>query len=705
VVEPIYYKVSFRTRSRNLVRNAGSPGFLELVMKRHLLVATAGHIDHGKTALVKALTGTDTDRLPDEKRRQITIDLGFACLELDQVLLGIVDVPGHGRFVKNMLAGATGVDLAMLIVAADESVKPQTREHLEILEYLRLKAGVVVVTKCDLAEPDWIELVEQEIDELTEGTFLESAPKIRVSARTGAGIGDLRQALATVADEIAARQIGLGQGGDSRSSRGQPVQPQQGADQKGGAQPREVQNPFRMAIDRVFTLPGHGTIVTGSVASGHVRVGDELELQPQDQPVRVRTLQSHETSVDEVGAGQRAAINLTDVHYTEIGRGQNLSAAGVLCNSRCVTVHLRLSAHARAPLKSRRRIRFHIGTAEIQAMVTLLGCASLRPGETALAQLFLMEDTVCVWGQPFVLRNVSPVYTLGGGQVLDCQAVKIRRLDEVVHQNLTDLASENPVRRAAAAAYFRGARNWQPADLFVLAGVDDCQGIVDQLLREKVLGQFSLGHGKTRLLHRDVVAELFLHIEKFLALEHGQTPLSSLVEVSRISKYFGALDADLLRALLASLEEAGRLVVLPRGVALSAWKPQLSESQDALLRQIVDSFKTASFSPPSPADLCQQLGQQPKAIEGLLQVAAESNSLIKINNNLYLHSDVAQRAKDLLTENMSNGRALTLSAIKTLLNTSRKIAVPYCEYLDNSGFTRRDGVLRQLARQGATPAP
>ncbi|MCH2115762.1 MAG: selenocysteine-specific translation elongation factor [Pirellulales bacterium] len=645
-------------------------------MKQHLLVATAGHIDHGKTALVKALTGTDTDRLPDEKRRQITIDLGFASLKLEHLVLGIVDVPGHQRFVKNMLAGATGVDLAMLIVAADEGVKPQTREHVEILEYLRLKVGVVVVTKCDLVEPDWIELVEQEIGELTEGTFLERAATVRVSAQTGAGIAELRQVLGTAADRIAALHVQGGQANDDCA-------------------------PFRMAIDRVFTLPGHGTVVTGSVASGRVCVGDELELQPQSQQVRVRMLQTHETAVDAIGCGQRAAVNLTGVRYSQIDRGQNLATPGALGKSRCVTVELRMSPHARSPLKNRSRVRFHIGTAEVQGMISLFGNPSLRPGQAATAQIFLSEDAVCVWGQPFVLRNISPVYTLGGGRVLDCDAVKLRRLNDVVEQHLSNLASDTPVHRAAAAAYFRGTRKWQREDLFGLAGVEECQVLIERLVQENTVEQLELGHGRTRLMHCEVVADLNQHIEKFLGIEHEKRPLNRFVEISRISKYFGALDGELLKALLRSLEGAGRIVMRPQGVALSAWKPKLSEGQDGLLQQIVEQYKKASFSPPSAEQLGAQFGQRPEAIASLLKVASESQSLIQINTTLYLHSEAEQDAKLLLAQNMSGGRALTVSQIKTLLNTSRKIAVPFCEYLDQSGFTTRDGALRQLARPGA----
>ncbi|MFP6621742.1 MAG: selenocysteine-specific translation elongation factor, partial [Pirellulaceae bacterium] len=304
-------------------------------MTTDLILGTAGHIDHGKTALIRALTGTETDRLPEEKRRGITIELGFAELQLDAFRLGIVDVPGHERFVRNMLAGASGMDLAMLVVAADDSIKPQTREHLEILRLLRLKAGVIVITKCDLAEDDWIQLVEEEVRELCQGTVLATAPVVRTSAETGEGIEELRQALLACA-----RQAAENLSDDLQDA------------------------PFRMAIDRVFTMAGHGTVVTGSVTSGQVKLGAELEIQPDAIPVRVRGLQNHEDSVERVFRGQRAAINLAGIHHNDLSRGRELAAPGHLASHRILTVSLHLLGNAQRKIKKRHQVRLHVGTAE-----------------------------------------------------------------------------------------------------------------------------------------------------------------------------------------------------------------------------------------------------------------------------------------------------------------------------------------------------
>src|SRR5436309_4778766 len=363
-------------------------------MPRDLILGTAGHIDHGKTSLVKALTGIDTDRLPEEKARGITIDIGFATLDLGDFRLGIVDVPGHERFIKNMLAGATGIDLAILVVAADDSVMPQTREHLEILRLLGLRHGVIALTKCDLVDETTREVAELEIRELVQGSFLESAPIVRTSANTGEGLEALKTAITEVCRKI---------------------------------EDRPGHEGFRLAIDRSFIVQGHGTVVTGSVTSGSVRVGEEVEWLPRGEKVRIRSLQNHDRPVEEVHRGQRAAINLAGVHHEDVVRGQEIATPGYLTPSRTVTVRLHCLRDARRAIKHRLPVRFHVGTAEVMGTVSLLDCDSIEPGGWGLAQLFLEEPATTVWGQAFVLRTSSATQTLGGGQVLQPLARKFRR--------------------------------------------------------------------------------------------------------------------------------------------------------------------------------------------------------------------------------------------------------------------------------------
>ncbi|HEY8505996.1 MAG TPA: selenocysteine-specific translation elongation factor, partial [Gemmataceae bacterium] len=325
-------------------------------MPRDLVLGTAGHIDHGKTALVRALTGIDCDRLPEEKERGITIDIGFAHLDAGGFHLGIVDVPGHERFVKNMLAGATGIDLALLVVDANESVMPQTREHLEILCLLGLRQGVIALTKCDLADEATREVAELEVRELVKGTFLEDAPLIRTSAQTGEGVEELKAAIAAACAKVAGRR---------------------------------EDEPFRLAIDRAFVVQGHGTVVTGTVWSGRLRAGEEVEWLPSGQRVRVRALHHHNEPREEVHRGQRAAVNLAGVPHEQVRRGQEIATPGYLVPSRVLTVRVQASPEQRRPLKHRLPVRLHLGTAEVMATAALLDCDAVEPGGWALAQLFL----------------------------------------------------------------------------------------------------------------------------------------------------------------------------------------------------------------------------------------------------------------------------------------------------------------------------
>src|SRR3954469_25522960 len=401
-------------------------------MPRDLILGTAGHIDHGKTSLVKALTGIDCDRLPEEKARGITIDIGFAHLALGDYRLGIVDVPGHERFVKNMLAGATGIDLALLVVAADDSVMPQTREHLEILKLLGLRHGLIALTKADLVDDTTREVVGLEVRELVRDSFLADAPVVATSAQTGFGIAELKAALADVCRRATVNEAGEW---------------------------------FRLPIDRAFVVQGHGTVVTGSVVSGAVTVGDELDWHKGDgsvERIRVRGLNNHGEAVPEAHRGQRAAVNLAGVPHEQVFRGQELAAPGYLVPSKVLTVRLSTSPEFRRPIKHRLPARLHVGTAEVMATVSLLDCDTVEPGQWGLAQLFLDDPVTTVWGQPFVLRDSSAEHTLGGGQVLQPSAVKVRRRHLEVLERVEKLWSDDPEPRVLAAAWFAGYHGFAP---------------------------------------------------------------------------------------------------------------------------------------------------------------------------------------------------------------------------------------------------
>lgn len=637
-------------------------------MTTDLILGTAGHIDHGKSSLIRALTGVDPDRLPEEKRRGITIELGFAELLLDGFRLGIVDVPGHERFVRNMLAGATGMDIALLVVAADDSVKPQTREHLEILRLLDLDAGVIALTKIDLVDPDWAALVEEEIRAVVADSFLSSSPIVRTSTTTGEGLEALKARLLESARRVAA---------SSRMAR--------------------AEGPFRMAIDRTFSIAGHGTVVTGSVSSGRTAVGKELIIEPGGLKARVRGIQNHDRAVDEIQRGQRAAINLGGVHHDQIRRGQELCAPGHLVPSRLVTAALTILESAPRPLKNRSRVRVHVGTAELLATVRLLDADQLPPGQSGLAQLFLSEAAVTVWSQPLVIRCESPVITVGGGRVLDPGAERIRKPNEDTIRMLGLYQSSDPIERASAALYFAGLRDWQPGDLARTAGIDAFEAATDALRQRGELCEIRVSPTRNLHVHALILTQLCNRVAVVLDQLHDEFPLRTVFDRSALANRFRYLDEQILQACLKRMVAEGRLKFGPAGVSLVGRGPKLSQNEQKLLNELVEKFRDAGVQAPSLKECQAQATKNQAAVGQLLALAAANGDLVELASEIYLHADVERGIREQLRGLLANGHGLTLSEIREILNTTRKYAVPLCEYLDRIGFTKRQGDVRVLA--------
>ncbi len=635
-------------------------------MPRDLILGTAGHIDHGKTSLVKALTGIDCDRLPEEKARGITIDIGFATLDLGDFRLGIVDVPGHERFIKNMLAGATGIDLVVLIVAADDSVMPQTREHLEILRLLGIRHGLIALTKCDLVDETTQEVVDLEIRELVRGSFLEQAPIIRTSAHSGQGIPELKAALAEVCQKVEART---------------------GAEW------------FRVAIDRSFIVQGHGTVVTGSVTAGTVRVGDEVEWQPRGQRVRVRSLQNHDRPVEEVHRGMRAAINLAGVHCEDVVRGQELATPGYLVPSRVLTVRLHCLAEVRRPIKHRAPVRFHLGTAEIMGAVSLLDCDAVEPGGWGLAQVFLEEPATAVWGQPFVVRGPSATYTLGGGQVLQPAAKKVRRRHLETLERIEKLWGGDAKERALTVAWFGGFSGFTPADLVRGANLapDQAPEVIKELQAAGRLAEVAVGQARKLLLHADMLKELDERILGNLARLHEEFPLMATHDRQRMQSQLDYIGDDaLVHAAVDRLLQQKKLVGDLRRVARADHKPKLSGNQRKLKDKIVATYQEAGFQPPEPASFANQAAGNAAVLKDLFEVCVAEGLLAPIAEGVYLHGDAEAEMRRRVAEKLAGGAGATVAEIRDLLGTTRKFAVPLCEYLDRVGVTRREGDLRFL---------
>ncbi len=633
-------------------------------MARDLILGTAGHIDHGKTALVKALTGIDCDRLPEEKKRGITIDIGFASLDLPPYRLGIVDVPGHERFVKNMLAGATGIDLALLVVAADDSVMPQTREHLEILRLLGLRHGVIALTKCDLVDATTREVVELEVRELVQGSFLENAALIGTSAHTGLGIDALKTAIADACAHVEERQ---------------------------GKQW------FRLAIDRAFVVQGHGTVVTGSATSGSVGVGDELEWQPRGETIRVRSLQNHDQSVQELHRGQRAAINLAGVRHEDVVRGQELATPGYLRPSRVLTVRLYCSADMKRPIKHRLPVRFHLGTSELMGTLSLLDCDSIAPGQWGLAQIFLESDATATWGQPFVVRASSGEETLGGGQVLQPVTRKVRRRHLEITERIETLWTGDARSRALTVAWFGGFSGFTAADLVRGAnlGPDEASQMIEQLKNAGELDDLAVGTSRRLLLHKDMIHELEDRVLTALSRLHEQFPLMSTHDRQKVQSqldYVG--DDQLVHAAVDRLIAHKQLIGDLRRLGRADFKPKLSANLRKLKDKLIAAFREARFQPPEPASFAGAAGGNAANLNDLLEVCVAEGHLARITDDIYLHVDAEAEMRRRVTERLQTAPGLTVADIRDLLGTTRKYAVPLCEYLDRVGVTRREGDLR-----------
>jgi selenocysteine-specific elongation factor len=636
-----------------------------VVMYTDLILGTAGHIDHGKTSLVRALTGVDTDRLPEEKERGITIEPGFARLQVGPYCLGIVDVPGHERFIRQMLSGATGMDMVMLVIAANESIKPQTVEHLDILRLLDLPAGIIVITKSDLVDADWLALVEDEVRELVRDSFLTNAPIVRTSATTGAGLDELQRTLAEVATRVIEHENRF-----------------------------RILAPFRMAIDRSFSVAGHGAVVTGSVASGTAEVGATLMIEPGQYTVRVRSLQNHDTAATTVHRGQRAAINITGIDHHQIVRGQEITAPGHLAESKLMSVRLRLLASAPRPLKDRTRVRLHLGTADLAANVRLLEADELRPGQSGLAQVFLSDPAVATNQQPFVIRAESPAATIGGGRILGPNALRLSRSDTDALALLRDLGSDHPERRLAASIYLTPLGLWKKELAPRLAAVIDPEPILADLKARGEILEKPISPSQAIVVHALTLKQIAGRIADTLSRLHDDNPLRLDFAVTMLEQRFEYLPAKAIFDLsLQQLVSARTVSRHGMNVALAGRGPNLSKSERKLLEDLVSAVRAGGVQPPDAKQLRELAPKSKDSVANLLQLATAAGDLCYVADDFYLHRDALAEIQSKLLAQSGNG-GFTVSQMREWLNTTRKYAVPLAEYLDKIQFTRREGDLR-----------
>lgn len=634
-----------------------------------LIVGTAGHIDHGKSALVRALTGTDPDRLPEEKRRGITIDLGFADLELDNLRIGFVDVPGHERFVKNMLAGAHGIDLLALVIAADEGVMPQTREHFDICRLLGVSNGLVVITKTDLVDEEMLALVEDDARGLIAGSFLEGAPLVSVSSRTGAGL-----------DQLKSRLIELGQ----------------------RVPPRSRDFTTRLPIDRAFSMKGFGAVVTGTLISGQIKEGDELELLPSQVNVRVRGLQVHNKSVHEAHAGQRTAVNLAGIDKAQIERGMVLGPVGRLRPTQIIDAWIDVLPGAARALRSRSRVRFHIGAAEVLGRVRVLEEGlQIAAGSGGLAQFRLEAPVVAVHGDRFILRSYSPAETIAGGVIVDPFASKHRARDMArARQLLRSLMQEE---RTAKFEGFVRASGVQGARIVELAAATGWTNEVLSKVASEVqqhggvieVGGLYIARESFDSLSAAVLAELERH--------HKREPLArGMLRETLREKVFAHSAPELFNGVIAQLEARGKVVSEKDIVRSSGHSVGLSDRDLELSNRIEEIYLTAGVEAPSLDEAMTKANvaaPQRAQARKLLQLLLDEGKLVRIQGEMFMHAKVIAELKTKLHTYASlhePDRLIDVPTFKDLAGVSRKYAIPLLEYFDREQVTRRAGDKRLI---------
>jgi selenocysteine-specific elongation factor len=629
---------------------------------KSIIVGTAGHIDHGKTALVKALTGIDADRLEEEKRRGITIDLGFAHMDLptpggETLRLGFVDVPGHERFVRNMLAGVGGIDLVLLVIAADEAIKPQTREHFDILQLLGVLRGITVLTKSDAVDAETLDVVRLEVEEYLRGTFLDDPKSIlAVSSLTGAGLEELKRAMVAAAAEV---------------------------------RPRDSHAIPRLPIDRVFTMKGFGTVVTGTLVAGTIRREDELEVFPTGQRVRVRGVQVHGESADAAVAGQRTALNLAGASTDQLARGMTLAPPATFRKTRLADVSLRLLASAARPLKNRARVHFHSYTMETVVEIALHGTRQAAPGSQAIARIKLPEAALLLPGDRFILRQFSPVVTIGGGIVLD--ATPVTRLANA-GQFLDILAAGN----SEAALTARISRTkWKGVSISELVAETGWTRTTLDTRLAAMVAAGTVARAGERYLHSPALKTLKALIASVVADFHRKNSLVGGIsreelraQVETSPEVFEAAVALSIRE--KEIEFANDLVRLPgHGVVM---KDEEFESK----QKIEDAFAAAGLKVPALHEVIAGLKIDKVRAQKIVTLLLRDKVLVKISDGLVFHRSALQQLRSQLMAYKTKSTKIDVAKFKELSDVSRKYAIPLLEYLDRERVTRRVGDAREI---------
>ena len=630
---------------------------------KQIILGTAGHIDHGKTSLIKALTGIDTDRLKEEKERGITIELGFAHLDLPGgKRLGIVDVPGHEKFVKNMVAGATGIDLVALVIAADEGVMPQTREHLEICKILKVRHGLVVLTKIDMVDEDWLDLVKEDVMDYLSETFLADAPLVEVSSVSGQGIKELVRVLDELVLEIPERDLG---------------------------------HVFRLPIDRVFTMKGFGTVITGTSVSGKIRTGDDVTVYPKGIVSKIRGIQVHNKEVTEVRAGLRTAVNLQGMERAVLRRGNVLATKDSLRPTYMVDVHLELLNSSPRKLKNRAKARFHTGTSEIISTVVLLDRDVLEPGDECFAQIRLDEPTTVLKGDRYVLRSYSPIRTVGGGEILNALPKKMKRFAENASSNMELLYKGELYETIELFVSFGRFHGVEDVELSFLTNtskkkLDDALKV---LKAQKRVTQYDKERGA--LIHADFLKKARDEIVGTIDKHHKDFPLKAgLVKEELRSRTTGAGNLKLFNFLVNQLTNEGVIVQDKEVVHLKDHRVTLAQDQEKTRQQIEKIYLKSGLQPPYFKELKEKFPGNTGA--DVLEVMVKEGLLLKVKEGLFFHSKAVGDLRKRLIDFLKKNGEITTPQFKDLTGVSRKYTIPLIEYFDLNQLTVRVGDSRVL---------
>ncbi len=629
---------------------------------KNIIIGTAGHIDHGKTALIKVLTGTDTDRLQEEKKRGITIDIGFAYLPLpDGERASIIDVPGHEKFVKNMLAGVGGIDMVLLVISAEEGIMPQTQEHLNILSILQIQKGIVVLTKTDLVEPEWLEMIQADVKAYVEGTFLEDAPIIPVSSHTGHNMALLKETIYQMTGDIVQKDIDAA---------------------------------VRIPIDRVFSADGFGTVITGTQVEGTLKVGDNLTVYPNLKPVKIKNIQMHGKSVEQSFAGQRVAINLAGVKKDELSRGDVLAKPDSMHVTMLLDIKLNLLKSLPRTLKNRTRIRFYHGTSEILGRLIILEGDELVDGESGYCQLRLENQVALKTGDHFVIRYYSPVETIGGGIILDSNPFKHKRFREDVLNELhiKELGDFHEILERIILKF-----SWELESLDYIAvqlGKEkaDLTEPLNQLIEEGLVVPIS----NQVYVHVEYIETLQDQALKYLSEYHQKNPLKGGMGKEEFrSKIFKKDIGKLADAFIAYFVKVGFLVAEGNTVVLSGFKINLTDEQQTIQTQVESIYSEGKFSPPMIEEVLKSFKNTNQAKQ-MIQSLVERERLVKIDQNLLMHTDAYALAVDTIKNYILEKGSITLGECRDILSTSRKYALPILDHLDDRKVTRKKDDCRVL---------